>query len=611
MNVPMLVSGRSKSFTKAFDQGSYDSLDVTDLTRIRLVPQKTWSNLWAYYCFRAVGLGGKTPLFSIAKVDHADIAAGQWLACFARSNDSDLWTQFDNVAIGDDDITFYHNTPLPSGPLYIAHFPAYPFSRVQRKLYEWAATGLISDTPSTTNYILGYSTVRSNGDDRTSPILPFYGFKLTNFNVATKNKAVLTACNHPSETTGPYALEGAVEWLLAGSAQAHFLLDNFEFYVYPCVNPQGVYGGYFRSCPEDPTKDHNRQWAAGGLEDVDAFKTAIAADTGGHVEVGIDFHGDIGNDSAYVTCNDDTDALHIVFASKLAVLDATVDLRELSVSGQLHKLFYDSYTPQLAMALEHGDVSTRGISDWKTYGARSMQVLAAMLAEGRFNHGPGVGSRDFNGSTDRIDWSSIWNPTGQPVTISLWLLADRVAASQHFLNVHDAGDLVNGMVIYGVSSGRLSFTRHGAADVFRGSAAAAQVIGSWQHLLSTHNGGPITTYADIHLYLNGVEVAYDGVQVGVAPETSHAGSWSLGGRIFDNARCFDGKIAQVRVFNRVLSAAEIALESAGILTTVADLKFWFKGNTDDLHDIVTDTEGSLDGTTQVTGVGTGPTIIYP
>jgi hypothetical protein len=75
--------------------------------------------------------------------------------------------------------------------------------------------------------VIGYATARDAGDGsgRTAPALPFYGFKVTSAAANTKNKAILTAYNHPSETPGAYCLEGAIAWLLGGSPEAaNFLL---------------------------------------------------------------------------------------------------------------------------------------------------------------------------------------------------------------------------------------------------------------------------------------------------------------------------------------------------------------------------------------------------
>ena len=81
--------------------------------------------------------------------------------------------------------------------------------------------------------------------------------------------------------------------------------------------------------------------------------------------------------------------------------------------------------------------------------------------------------------------------------------------------------------------------------------------------------------------------------------------------MYDDTRNLPGKLVQVRVFDRVLTTSEIALEGAGDLSTVTGLLFNFKGNTSDLHETVANAIGVADGTTQVSGAGNGPAVYYP
>ena len=136
--------------------------------------------------------------------------------------------------------------------------------------------------------------------------------------------------------------------------------------------------------------------------------------------------------------------------------------------------------------------------------------------------------------------------------------------------------------------------------------------GAWIQFTITWTGA-INSYAGVHIYKNGTELSYS-VNTNGASETTHSGSWSLGGRIYDDTRNLaDGKIAQVGVWNRVLTAGEIANLAAGYapsLAAASGLQFYFKGNTASLT-ATPGGNGTADGTTQLTGVGTGPAIIYP
>jgi hypothetical protein len=130
------------------------------------------------------------------------------------------------------------------------------------------------------------------------------------------------------------------------------------------------------------------------------------------------------------------------------------------------------------------------------------------------------------------------------------------------------------------------------------------------NIIATHDG-VFTTYSSVHLYKDGVEISYGASPVNGVTESDVSGIWNIGARSSDDLRNTNGKLSQIRIFNVVLTPAEIALESAGIYTTIRGLVFWWKGNTDSLVDVVGSVEGTADGTTQLTGVGNGPTIYYP
>lgn len=51
---------------------------------------------------------------------------------------------------------------------------------------------------------------------------------------------------HPGETPSSYVLDGIMKFLTSGTEQAQILLEKFVFKIVPCLNPDGVYRGYFR-----------------------------------------------------------------------------------------------------------------------------------------------------------------------------------------------------------------------------------------------------------------------------------------------------------------------------------------------------------------------------
>jgi hypothetical protein len=614
------VAAKSMSIIEfQFDQGSLLSYTITDpaVPTVRITLRKHWNNTWAWWCIRSNRFAGKTPTFLIDKANHYGLTTGEYLAVWSTTPDTDNWTIFDNVTIGDPDITISHNTAFPSGTIYIAAIPMYPFSRTQRKIAEWTVNPLVTETPNTTNKILGYSTARANGDGRTAPILPFYGFKLTSAAANTKNKAILTAGNHPSETAGNYELEGAVDWLLGGSAHANFLLDWFEFYIYPSLNPQGRWGGWFRSGPQDATKDHNRYWNTGGLEDVDAFLAAFTADTGGAIEVGIDYHAWMDNWIAKGYTRDATDNLHIAFGNEMKALESAYTMVSDNTVSMLANVFQTVYSARLSLSSEIGGATTRTPANWKTTGEMTMKVLRKMLWEHYFTNHPDVtiGSRVFNGTTDRIDYISQANFYAHPMTASMWVNLSAVPASTNgYLFCLNNNTNTNYTIVCSYGTNRVSFVLNSGLLAWCDGSESSQsfpIVGQgWVHVLITWTGDTVDC-SSVHIYRNGAERTHASVNgyAGVYPPAT--GTWSIGGKTYADDRNAVGNFAQVRMFDRVLTAEEISFEADGILTTTNGLVSWFDGSTSDLHDKVTGILGVADGTTHATGAGTGFGATYP
>lgn len=340
---------------------------------------------------RSFTMAGETPTFLIAKADHYNMEAGERLCCWSTAADTDTWYDFDNVTIGETDLEFSMDTPFPAGLIYVSALPMYPFSRIQRKMSEWSASRWVGQTASTTNFILGNATARTvpDGSGRTAPALPYYGFKITGDRVGDKNKAILSAYNHPSETPGPFQLEAAVDYLIGASAEAEVLRDYFEWYVYPCLNPQGVWSGWFRSSPQTAASDNNRIWDTTGTnEAIDAFKTAMNADTGGAIDVGFDYHSQMENVGRFTNVYDTDGTFEQYYLTEMQALLVGYTLREITTNSTIIYWWLNSVSASLAAFPECGGILTQGISHWQTHAVDTLLSTYEMLNDGRFTYTP-------------------------------------------------------------------------------------------------------------------------------------------------------------------------------------------------------------------------------
>lgn len=214
------------------------------------------------------------------------------------------------------------------------------------------------------------------------------------------------------------------------------------------------------------------------------------------------------------------------------------------------------------------------------------------------------GARDFNGTTDRIDWSSIATLTLQPITISAWIYSEWTSGLDIIFGVHASGDTSNVIRFYINADNGIGFIKSGSIEslIRTGTLSGETFTGKWRHVLVTHDG-VFNSYAGIKLYVDGTDVS-DTLGSPGSGEIASSGSWSVGGRISDDLVNFEGKIGEVAVWNRVLAAGEIAyltqkspLESG---TNVCD-GLIFCVHPDEPKDLVTDGSGTLDGTTLVYG----------
>ena len=192
-------------------------------------------------------------------------------------------------------------------------------------------------------------------------------------------------------------------------------------------------------------------------------------------------------------------------------------------------------------------------------------------------------ARDFNGTTDRLDWSSIANLTGSAITISAWVYMDAYTNISWVFHAHNSTDNGIGMILYIQTDGAFVFYRAASTTALFRNGKSAVGTGSWVHLLITHDG-TLTDYTKINLYKDGSldNLGVGGGANGAGTETQATGKWSLGGRIYDDNRNLNGRIAEVAVWDRVLAAAEIAALAAGGIPGAypTNLKYYYSAYTD-------------------------------
>jgi hypothetical protein len=166
---------------------------------------------------------------------------------------------------------------------------------------------------------------------------------------------------------------------------------------------------------------------------------------------------------------------------------------------------------------------------------------------------------DFDGTNDRIDYANVADLSGAAFSASLWSTLDVTGTGLwYFINFQNpAGTPITNLFNNGGGgAGALQLSRTGATTKFRTSTSGAITTGTLYNIVATDTGS--NTGTDIHIYVNGTEVSYASAGDGATPLAAD-GAWVLGGRTGDNLRNINGRLSDVAVWNRVLSANEIAM----------------------------------------------------
>jgi hypothetical protein len=161
-------------------------------------------------------------------------------------------------------------------------------------------------------------------------------------------------------------------------------------------------------------------------------------------------------------------------------------------------------------------------------------------------------TKAFNGTTDRLDATNNFDFTNSAITIISTCFLN--AYTSRLFVAHNATNTGTGVYLEVLSTGKMEFVRAGATAKYRDSNTVVG-NGQWLHLCvtDTNNIGDSTT---INLYRNGILDNSASRQNGATLNVA-TGKWSIGGLYYADSRCVNGLIANLMLFNRALSAAEV------------------------------------------------------
>jgi hypothetical protein len=165
-------------------------------------------------------------------------------------------------------------------------------------------------------------------------------------------------------------------------------------------------------------------------------------------------------------------------------------------------------------------------------------------------------ARHFNGTSDRIDYPNVYNPSvagGTPFTFAAWIYPDNVSLASDIFDIENVGGV--GRVIIAMRGDLVSGS---IRTIIRTTIDRRQnlafPISTWSHLIVTYSGVFVST--NIHMYKDGVESGGSSLSDTGTQNTDEDGKWILGGRSVDTTRQWPGSMAEVGWWDRVITAGE-------------------------------------------------------
>ena len=212
--------------------------------------------------------------------------------------------------------------------------------------------------------------------------------------------------------------------------------------------------------------------------------------------------------------------------------------------------------PVAFQATVTADITSGLVGHWRLNdGGGSVAIDTVGDNDGTLTNGPqwigGVAGQGlaFDGVNDSV---VIGNPselnfTGQ-ITISAWVNVESTNGMRNIL-AHGHALSPNGEVFLRINNGQYQIGSWDGTTRMAQSAVATEDVGNWVHLAGVYDG------THWRLYRNGVEAASATHSTGAVTVN---GNWAIGARGTGTERFFHGSVDEVRVYNRGLSASEVA-----------------------------------------------------
>jgi hypothetical protein len=393
MNIRSPQATSPKSIAQDEESLRYNAANSSAGSPISIEASTTWDSKSWWYATRVDELRGRAPTFEVTLPNiFQSIDPNLHNIWWSYQIEGADWFLFDNESYSGNSVTASNNAPFSQNTVYVAHYPIFPVSRMQRRVDEWMADPNTQDLPDGTGGVFdSFPSITDPLNSQTIPQIDARGFIITEGS-GNKNAAFLGATVHANEAMATWAFEAAIDYLLGTSAKAQALRQNFEFYVYPTLAASGQWAGYFRSTPHEdpPTQTMNRDW---GTADIlpyniheDSFSNNFSAD---FLDAVFDFHTQ-NNNAEHYFFTESNSGVEANYLSDLQGYEPNASITTSTTSTNTRRYLRDNYGKSVCLQLapETGADRVMGISDWQKWGEDLMKALEDRLQAGAFTYSP-------------------------------------------------------------------------------------------------------------------------------------------------------------------------------------------------------------------------------
>jgi len=215
---------------------------------------------------------------------------------------------------------------------------------------------------------------------------------------------------------------------------------------------------------------------------------------------------------------------------------------------------------------------------------------------------------ELGDSSDKIVYSGSAALASTGFTVAFWAFPESVPGNTYFARIFNGSSTTSTLLWYS-SSNVFSAQFNGTSHAKRFAASGSIPAGAWIHVCVTFTG-VVTAGVNIHVYTDGTEVSYGSTSNGSGSWVTPANEMEVGNRNSDNARPYDGSMADLATWNRILTAGEITALAAGLSPlAIGSSLTSHKPFVTNAADIVTGDIGTITGA--VTTVDDHPPIYMP